>query len=133
MPDYTVFPSSCILSVSDYAAFVRQDDDAQLAVRRAESERQKLQRRDEIFRPFPLDHGAWNILLFAFVTQGSRFSVGDACAHSGLPRTTALRRISELEAAGLMSRQTNDFDRRVDWPALTPLALDLLTTYFKAD
>ena len=127
------FPSSCILSVSDYAAFVRQDDDARLAVRRAESERQKLRRRDEAFSPFPLDHGAWNILLFAFVAQGSRFSVGDACAHSGLPRTTALRRISELEAAGLMSRQTNEFDRRVDWLALTPLALDLLTMYFGAD
>ena len=133
MRDYTVLRSSCTLSGSDYPGFVRQDDDARLAVRRAESERQKLRRRDEAFSPFPLDHGAWNILLFAFVAQGSRFSVGDACAHSGLPRTTALRRISELEAAGLMSRQTNELDRRVDWLALTPLASDLLTMYFGAD
>ena len=122
------------MSGLDYAPFVRQvNDDARLAVRKAEIERQKLQRRDETFRPFPLDHGAWNILLFAFVTHGSCFSVGDACAHSGLPRTTALRRISDLEAAGLISRQTSDFDRRVHRLALTALALSLLATYFKAD
>lgn len=57
---------------------------------------------------------AWDILLdlFASRIEGRSISVSSACIASGVPNSTALRWIGELEAHGLVVRSRDQFDGR---------------------
>lgn len=64
---------------------------------------------------------AWDILLDLFLAQmeGRDVTVSGACVASGVPRTTALRYIDDLEERGLVLRFGSDTDRRVQHLAFT--------------
>ncbi len=45
---------------------------------------------------------AWDILLALYIEQKGKITVGSACRGSGVPKSTALRWVSVLEAQGLV-------------------------------
>jgi FixJ family two-component response regulator/DNA-binding MarR family transcriptional regulator len=51
--------------------------------------------------------------------RGRVLSVSSACSASGVPTTTALRRIGDLEEAGLIQREASPTDRRLSLLRLT--------------
>ncbi|MCW5714453.1 MAG: response regulator [Bauldia sp.] len=51
--------------------------------------------------------------------KGKVLSVSSACSASGVPTTTALRRIADLEEAGLIQREASSTDRRLSLLSLT--------------
>jgi len=65
---------------------------------------------------------AWDMLLDLFVqqSQGRRVSVTSLCIASAAPQTTALRYITLMEAAGLITRAHCASDQRVVWLTIVP-------------
>ena len=70
--------------------------------------------RDQIFRADLFSDPAWEMLLDLAVAaeSGRSISVTSLCIASGAPTTTALRRIEDLQAAGLVERLPDSADRR---------------------
>lgn len=70
--------------------------------------------RDAIFQAGLFSDPAWEMMLdLAMAEASSRaISVTSLCIASGAPTTTALRRIDDLEQAGLVKRVPDDRDRR---------------------
>ncbi len=60
------------------------------------------------------DEPLWFMLLDLYHSQitGQRVSISNLCLSSGIPQTTALRRIEELVARGLVHRVPDQSDRR---------------------
>lgn len=77
---------------------------------------------------------AWDMLLdlTAARAEHERVSVTSLCIASGVPATTALRWINQLEEAGLVERVADDIDRRRAFVALTDKAADAMAAYFVA-
>lgn len=77
---------------------------------------------------------AWDMLLdlTAARAEHERVSVTSLCIASGVPATTALRWIAQLEEAGLVERVADDIDRRRAFVALTDKAADAMAAYFVA-
>lgn len=75
---------------------------------------------------------AWEMLLELYATAlaGERISVSGLCASSGVPDTTALRWVSNLERANLLMREPDVLDRRRLWVRLTPGATNAMECYF---
>ena len=65
---------------------------------------------------------AWDILLdlFASAIEGRKISVTSSCIAAGVPRSTAMRYLTELEERGLVHRSGSESDGRVNHLALTP-------------
>ncbi|MFG1350102.1 response regulator [Xanthobacter autotrophicus] len=70
--------------------------------------------RDAIFQAGLFSDPAWEMMLDLAVAEASQrpISVTSLCIASGAPATTALRRIDDLEAAGLVTRTPDACDRR---------------------
>jgi CheY-like chemotaxis protein/DNA-binding MarR family transcriptional regulator len=70
--------------------------------------------RDAIFQAGLFSDPAWEMMLDLAVAEASArpISVTSLCIASGAPTTTALRRIDDLEQAGLVKRVPDDRDRR---------------------
>lgn len=110
---------------------------AELAARlrrcmRFERARADLFGRDMVAAP------AWDMLLDLLDAQlrGERVSVSSLCVASGGPPTTALRRIADLQAAGLLTRTPDPKDRRrifVDLTELGQARLDAFLSRFGVD
>jgi DNA-binding MarR family transcriptional regulator len=66
----------------------------------------------------------WDILLdlLAAHEEGKCISITSACIASGVPSTTALRYITAMEQAGLVTRAACLTDRRTSYLKLTPSA-----------
>ena len=64
---------------------------------------------------------AWDILLdlFASGVEGRKISVTSSCVASGVPRSTAMRYLAELEERGLVRRSGSERDGRVHYLSLT--------------
>jgi len=64
---------------------------------------------------------AWDILLdlFASDVEGRKISVTSSCVASGVPRSTAMRYLVELEERGLVRRNCSEVDGRVHYLSLT--------------
>jgi len=77
---------------------------------------------------------AWDMLLdlTAARAEHTRVSVTSLCIASGVPATTALRWIGQLEQAGLVERVADDIDRRRAFVMLTDKAADAMARYFAA-
>jgi CheY-like chemotaxis protein len=114
-----------------------RDFPAELAARlrrcmRFERARAELFGRDMVAAP------AWDMLLDLLNAQlrGERVSVSSLCVASGGPPTTALRRIADLQAAGLLTRTPDPKDRRrvyVDLTELGQARLDAFLSRFGVD
>lgn len=99
---------------------------------RAMSDYRARQRR---IRHLPKDlfgEPAWDMLLDLFITalQHRQISVSSACLASGVPSTTALRWLGQLERIGLVERNASPYDQRVVWVKLTNQGLQALTEYY---
>jgi len=70
--------------------------------------------RDAIFQTGLFSDPAWEMMLDLAMAEASHrpISVTSLCIASGAPATTALRRIDDLEEAGLVSRVPDARDRR---------------------
>lgn len=77
---------------------------------------------------------AWDMLLdlTAARAEHERVSVTSLCIASGVPATTALRWIGQLEKSGLVERVADDIDRRRAFVVLTDKAADAMAAYFAA-
>lgn len=77
---------------------------------------------------------AWDMLLdlTAATAEHRRISVTSLCLASGVPPTTALRWIAQMEIAGLVERQGDSTDRRRAFISLSDAAITKLARYFEA-
>jgi DNA-binding MarR family transcriptional regulator len=76
---------------------------------------------------------AWDMLLELLECQlrARRISVSGLYLAAGVPPATALRRINDMEAAGLIRRVYDPCDRRRQFVELTPRTRDKLTLFFQ--
>ena len=74
---------------------------------------------------------AWNILLELFICelQGRYMSVQDACLASGVPPTTALRYVGNLQERHLLRRMADKTDGRRTYVRITNRGDDLMRQY----
>lgn len=77
---------------------------------------------------------AWDMLLDLTAARGEdkRVSVTSLCIAAGVPPTTALRWIGQMQHAGLFERVEDTADRRRAFIALTQVAADGMARYFAA-
>ncbi|WP_198380558.1 winged helix DNA-binding protein [Roseomonas sp. KE2513] len=65
--------------------------------------------------------------------EGGHVSVSAICVCSGAPQSTALRKLAQLERAGLVRRYLHEKDRRRVCLALTDRAMELVQTMLDED
>ncbi|MCA1662150.1 MAG: winged helix DNA-binding protein [Novosphingobium sp.] len=89
--------------------------------------------RSRYFRSDIFGEPAWAILLDLFIQQqvGKRVSVTAACIGSGVPTSSALRRLSLLVDEGLVEREGDPKDGRRSWLRLTPKATESMVEYLR--
>lgn len=97
--------------------------------------RQLIARRQARAKFFPqaqFADPAWDMLLdlTAARAEHARVSVTSLCIASGVPATTALRWIAQLETAGLVERVADDIDKRRAFIALSDKAAEAMAAYF---
>lgn len=87
--------------------------------------------RVKLFDTSLFGEAAWDILLDLYVNNsvGKAVSVSSACVGSSVPPTTALRRIVEMEAVGLLHRTQDPQDGRRSFIRLTSQAIIAMETY----
>jgi hypothetical protein len=93
-----------------------------------------LRRKRDAMLPADLfGEPAWDMLLDLFVqqSQGRRVSITSLCIASAAPQTTALRYITLMEAAGLITRAHCASDQRVVWLTIVPRVFSRLGTYLE--
>ena len=64
--------------------------------------------------------------------EGKKISISSLCIASGVPQTTALRRIEEMVICGLVMRTEDPHDGRRIFVELTPEAKDKFERYIGA-
>ncbi len=76
----------------------------------------------------------WDMLLdlTAAAAEHSRISVTSLCLASGVPPSTALRWITQMEEAGLVERQDDNTDRRRAFIVLSDSTMTSMARYFEA-
>ncbi len=76
----------------------------------------------------------WDMLLdlTAAAAEHSRISVTSLCLASGVPPSTALRWITQMEEAGLVERQDDNTDRRRAFIVLSDSTMASMARYFEA-
>lgn len=77
---------------------------------------------------------AWDLLLelFALELEHRRVSVSELCRASGVPETTAVRWIRNLEEEGLIERRDDHLDARRVWVTLSAKGSSAMQRYFEA-
>lgn len=77
---------------------------------------------------------AWDMLLdlFAAHVEGARISVSSACLASGVPSSTALRWIGEMEKHGFVRRHPDATDGRRTFVDITAQAADAVERWLNA-
>ena len=106
------------------------DDRALQAFIREESERARL--REKIFGPLVQNHSVWMLLLALWDSQlaGTELTIKSVAYSAGLPLSSALRKINELCAGGLVRRRGDPQDARRSFVALTPQGQSYFARYF---
>ncbi|MFH3478235.1 MULTISPECIES: response regulator [Xanthobacter] len=87
--------------------------------------------RAAIFEPNLFGDPAWEMMLDLMMSEAHRreISVTSLCLASGVPTTTALRRIDELMEAGFVSKHPDPHDRRRIMVRLTPLGRERMEAF----
>lgn len=85
-------------------------------------------KRNDIFGEDLFADPAWDMMLDLYVATKVRrpISVSSCCIASGVPPTTALRWLSELERRDLVRRIDDELDKRRSFVVLTPQAIDMI-------
>lgn len=81
---------------------------------------------------FHLADPVWDMLLDLYVARarGQRVSILDLAIAAGVPRSTGVRWVNNLVAAGQLERHDDADDGRRSWVTLSPASLDALDRYF---
>lgn len=89
--------------------------------------------REAIFESGLFNDPAWEMMLDLAVAEASHrpMSVTSLCIGSGAPTTTALRRIEDLEGAGLLARTPDRRDRRRVLVSLTELGRERMDAFVR--
>lgn len=92
-----------------------------------------MELRDQHFGSLFCDP-AWNIMLelYQAKVEGTSVSIKRACIAARVPATTALRRLTELETAGMVEKQADGSDKRRLLVELTPTAYDRMGECLKS-
>ena len=108
----------------------RENEYQDLAAKEANSRRVS----NKIFSEFSDIFGepVWDIMLFIYRETGrdNVVSVTSACYASGVPLTTALRKIAKIEKLELVIRVDDPFDGRRQYLHLTDRGESLMRSYF---
>lgn len=98
----------------------------------ATEEYERRRRRDSVFGPSLFSDPAWDILLFLFICDLNRRAASkkETWLSSCSPPTTALRWIAALEAAGLVTANPDEFDKRRSLVRITAKARHQIVRYF---
>lgn len=90
--------------------------------------------RSKFFEPWMLASPTWDILLELALAalEGEIVSISSICALTEFPTSTALRHVRLLESAGMISRETDQADRRRALLRIEPDALSRMQRYFEA-
>lgn len=75
----------------------------------------------------------WDILLDLFVSVGvgRPVSISSACLSAGVPQSTALRYVGELEKGGFLTRSPDPLDARRRYLTLTELGIRMMRNYLE--
>ena len=89
--------------------------------------------RDQYFDRYLFGEPAWDILLELYCSElcQMRMTVSKLCVGAAVPATTALRWITNMEEAGLLTRESDPLDRRRLFVSLTDRARESLIKYFQ--
>lgn len=92
------------------------------------------QLRSRFFPPDMFADPVWDMLLdlTAAAAEHSRVSVTSLCIASGVPPTTALRWITQMNDAGLIQRLEDSTDRRRAFITLSDASMGSMARYFQA-
>lgn len=106
------------------------DDRALQAFIREESQRARL--REKTFGPLAQNHSVWMLLLALWDSQlaGTELTIKSVAYSAGLPLSSALRKINELCAGGLVRRRGDPEDARRSFVALTPQGQSYFSRFF---
>lgn len=105
------------------------DDTALAAI--ARSIFRARQRRQRQFSPRILGEPGWDMLLELFIHKAldAPLSTKSLCLAAGVPRSTALRMMRQLEEEGLLHRSRSDADKRIATVEMTPHGFSLMRLY----
>lgn len=87
--------------------------------------------RSAIFEPNLFGDPAWEMMLDLMMSEAHRreISVTSLCLASGVPTTTALRRIDDLMEAGFVAKHPDPHDKRRIMVRLTPLGRERMEAF----
>jgi len=120
---------------ADRSAFAAFESDSDLWLTVAQDIYRERQRRREFFDGDLFGEPAWDILLDLYICEkkGERVSITAACLGAGVPETTALRWLKQLEKGGLLLREADRRDARRSFIRLSELGYAKMTAYLKAN
>lgn len=106
------------------------DSDALQSFISEENERARL--REKVFGPLVQSHAVWILLLVLWDASqaGTELTIKSAAYAAGLPLSSALRKINDMCADGLITRRDDPDDARRSFVALTPQGLGYFTRFF---
>lgn len=95
-----------------------------------ESERARL--REKIFGPLVRNHSVWRLLLALWCAQqsGTELTIKGAAYSAAMPLSSALRKVNEICAAGLVKRRSDPDDGRQFFVSLTSQGQDYFMRLF---
>lgn len=99
-----------------------------------EHECARARMRNRIFSPLALSHAGWMLILILAEAglSGIELTVKSAAYSAGLPLSSALRKINEMCAAGLLDRRCDPADGRRSFVTLTARTKSQLLQYSSA-
>lgn len=97
-----------------------------------EDERRRARLREKVFEGLVLGNSGWALLLVLAEAHlgGTGLTIKSAAYAAGLPLSSALRKLNDMCAGGLVDRREDPKDTRRSFVTLTPRGLTYLARYF---
>jgi DNA-binding MarR family transcriptional regulator len=110
---------------------MHNNNDEEMLARLAGQEYYLRERRRKFFDQDLFGEPSWDILLDLYVSKvnGRTISVTSACIGSGVPMTTALRWLADMEGRGLIVRKCDNKDKRRSWISISEKGFDAMSRY----
>ncbi len=108
-----------------------EDDNHGTALEKAQALIRSRKNRRKYFPFAEFAEPVWDICLDLFVSQltGRRISISSACIVADVPATTALRCLSNMQEAGLITRAADKRDKRIFYVELSKEAAAAMREY----
>jgi FixJ family two-component response regulator/DNA-binding MarR family transcriptional regulator len=97
-----------------------------------EDERRRARLREKVFEGLALGSSGWTLLLVLAESHlaGTALTIKSAAYAAGLPLSSALRKLNDMCAGGLVDRREDPRDTRRSYVTLTPRGQTHLARYF---